>query len=173
MISSFFCALAVLSVTLAAPMKHESDPPSNQTTTVSFAADPSINVAAIYAAAQAAKSQDLASFPINDKQTYISHIYGDWLNLSGVSALHFIADMDVDCDGVAVSRGNTSGEPTTAWGKLDATKVPYFVVPDQFSSPHLKPKSLGAIICDGKMFYAIFGDTKCVLGNKSSPKTNP
>lgn len=103
MISSFFCALAVLSVIYAAPLKHGSDPASNQTT-VSFAADPSINVAAIYAAAQAAKSQDLASFPINDKQTYISHIYGDWLNLSGVSALHFIADMDVDCDGVAVSQ---------------------------------------------------------------------
>ncbi|KAJ6629352.1 fungal chitosanase of glycosyl hydrolase group 75-domain-containing protein [Mycena sp. CBHHK59/15] len=171
MISAYFCALAVLSVAYSIPLLgHHSSPhapaPSgsatNQTipTGVAFAADPSINVAAIYAATQAATSQDLASFPINQEQTHVSHIYGDWLNLPGVSALQFIADMDIDCDGVAYQcPGNTSGQPTTANGALDATKVPYFVIPDQFRSSQLKSNCLGAIICDGNMFYAIFGDT--------------
>ncbi|KAJ6555143.1 fungal chitosanase of glycosyl hydrolase group 75-domain-containing protein [Mycena vulgaris] len=161
MISSYFCALAVLSVALAAPLKsHKRTDHISTETDVSFAADPSINVAAIYAAAQAANSQDLASFPTNQGKEHTSHIYGDWLNLPGVSALQFIADMDVDCDGAADEcSGDSTGEKTTSWGHLDATKVPYFVIPDQFTSPHLKPNSLGAIICDGKMFYAIFGDT--------------
>ncbi|KAJ7202066.1 fungal chitosanase of glycosyl hydrolase group 75-domain-containing protein [Mycena pura] len=163
MISSSFCALAILSVALALPMPDDalSEQSSNSTTpTVSFAADPSINVAAIYAAAKAATSDSLATFPTTQAKTVYSTIYGDWLNLTGVSAFQFIADMDVDCDGVAFQcEGNSSSEGTTSFGHLDATQVPYFVIPDQFTSPQLKPNALGAIICDGKMFYAIFGDT--------------
>jgi hypothetical protein len=43
-------------------------------------------------------------------------------------------------------------------------KVPFYVIPETFlgtkDSGFIKPNSLGAIICAGKMFYAIMGDTK-------------
>jgi hypothetical protein len=107
MISAHFCALAVLSVVFAVPLDPQGDPDlTSNPTSVPFAADPSIHVAAIYAAAKTARAQDLASFPTKQDQQTISHIYGDWLNLPGVSAFQFIADMDVDCDGVAVRKLN-------------------------------------------------------------------
>ncbi|KAJ7910503.1 fungal chitosanase of glycosyl hydrolase group 75-domain-containing protein [Mycena leptocephala] len=90
----------------------------------------------------------------------MSTIYGDWLNLDGVQAFHFLADMDIDCDGVSYQcPGETTGESETSFGALDTTLVPWFVIPDQFQSADLQPNALGAIICNGKMFYAIFGDT--------------
>ncbi|KAJ6609713.1 hypothetical protein B0H10DRAFT_2063203 [Mycena sp. CBHHK59/15] len=52
--------------------------------------------------------------------------------------------MDIDCDGVDE---NSDGYPLTSFGALDAREVPWFVLPE-------------TIICNGTMFYAIFGDTK-------------
>jgi chitosanase len=164
----------------------------------SFAADPSINVAGIYAAAHASNTKSLANFPTNSDRKVLSSIYGDWQNLPGVSAFHFIADMDTDCDGTKVGRyfcpacprlitisssrtarwisssfasdrrlifigsqGNRDGQTETSFGALDATKVPYFVLPEKFTQQNkaiLKDNALGAIICDGKMFYGIYGD---------------
>ncbi|KAJ6629350.1 fungal chitosanase of glycosyl hydrolase group 75-domain-containing protein [Mycena sp. CBHHK59/15] len=127
-----------------------------------FAADPSINVAGVYAAAKAANAHDLASYPTSPNGNSIAHIYGDWQNLTGVSAFHFIADMDTDCDGPSAScKGNTDGQTLTSFGALDATKVPYFVLPEKFTLENksiLKDNALGAIICGGKMFYGIYGD---------------
>jgi hypothetical protein len=69
-------------------------------------------------------------------------------------------------------QGNSGdGQPQTSFGALDSTKVPWFVLPQDFyvpkpshEDPHPKPRvaknALGAIICNGKMFYAIFGDSK-------------
>ncbi|KAJ6457000.1 fungal chitosanase of glycosyl hydrolase group 75-domain-containing protein [Mycena vitilis] len=156
------------------------DPASN----IPFAADPSINVAAIYSAVKSAKKQ-----PLDQGRTYLSttdkggqpvHIYGDWLTLgrasrsrdldssrstnNGVSAFHFIADMDTDCDGLDENcQGNSDGQSATSFGHLDASKVPFFVLPLRFTQakdvvPILKPNALGAVICDGKMFYGIYGD---------------
>ncbi|KAJ7583460.1 fungal chitosanase of glycosyl hydrolase group 75-domain-containing protein [Mycena floridula] len=127
-----------------------------------FAADPSINVAGIYAAAKAATSKSLDSFPPRQGKKSDVHIYGDWQDLKDVSAFHFIADMDVDCDGVdADCAGNSGGDRHTSFGQLDASKVPYFVIPLRFTNSQkdkLKSNALGAIICGGKMFYAIYGD---------------
>ncbi|KAJ7621017.1 fungal chitosanase of glycosyl hydrolase group 75-domain-containing protein [Roridomyces roridus] len=127
-----------------------------------FAADPSINIAGIYAAAQAAGSNDLATYPLEPSHRITTTIFGDWLNLPGVAAFHFIADMNIDCDGPEDKcKGNRDGQSMTSFGALDATKVPYFVLPDRFTQQNkdiLKPNALGAIICNGQMFYGIYGD---------------
>ncbi|KAJ7202067.1 fungal chitosanase of glycosyl hydrolase group 75-domain-containing protein [Mycena pura] len=127
-----------------------------------FAADPSINAPAIYAAAQASHTKILATYPTTPERKAYSNIYGDWQNMTGVSAFHFIADMDVDCDGPKANcKGNTDGQPDTSFGALDATRVPYFVLPERFTKDNkdiLMDNALGAIICDGKMFYGIYGD---------------
>ncbi|KAJ7035204.1 fungal chitosanase of glycosyl hydrolase group 75-domain-containing protein [Mycena alexandri] len=126
-----------------------------------FAADPSINVAGIYAAAQASNSHTLATYPTTPERKAYTNIYADW-NFTGVSAFHFIADMDVDCDGPKSNcKGNRDGQSETSFGALDATKVPYFVLPERFTQEYksiLKDNALGAIICNGKMFYGIYGD---------------
>ncbi|KAJ6629351.1 fungal chitosanase of glycosyl hydrolase group 75-domain-containing protein [Mycena sp. CBHHK59/15] len=164
-LSSLACLIASRNLCLAAPSPAPMsiDPTTGVTTAdkSAFAADPSIDASGIYAAVQAATQQPLATFPTTQAQDHMSTVYGDWLNLAGVQAFHFLADMDIDCDGVSANcPGASTSESETSYGALDTTLVPWFVLPDQFqpASP-LKPNALGAIICDGKMFYAIFGDT--------------
>ncbi|KAJ7244389.1 fungal chitosanase of glycosyl hydrolase group 75-domain-containing protein [Mycena haematopus] len=127
-----------------------------------FAADPSINVAGIYAAALASSTHILATYPTTPERKSYTNIYGDWQNLPSVSAFHFIADMDIDCDGPKDNcKGNTDGQTDTSFGALDATQVPYFVLPERFTIQYksiLEGNALGAIICDSKMFYGIYGD---------------
>ncbi|KAJ7119699.1 fungal chitosanase of glycosyl hydrolase group 75-domain-containing protein, partial [Mycena epipterygia] len=127
-----------------------------------FSADPSINVTGIYAATLAAKNKALANYPTSADARHITTIYGDWQSLPGVSAFHFIADMDTDCDGPRVStHGNRDGQAETSFGALDAEQVPYFVLPERFTLQNkaiLMNNALGAIICDGNMFYGIYGD---------------
>jgi hypothetical protein len=56
-----------------------------------------------------------------------------------------------------------SGQPQTAFGHLDATQVPYFVLPADLvaaQAGNIQPNAAGAIICNGQIFYGIFGDTK-------------
>ncbi|KAJ7250708.1 fungal chitosanase of glycosyl hydrolase group 75-domain-containing protein [Mycena rebaudengoi] len=147
------------SVVSAVPLLSDA---TNSGSAVGFAADPSIKVADIYAAAQAANKVKLASYPTSDDQKHMADIYGDWQNLTGVSAFHFIADMDTDCDGPKSNcKGNKDGQSLTSFGALDATQVPFFVIPEKFTMEHkdiLKDNALGAVICDGKMFYGIYGD---------------
>ncbi|KAJ7110713.1 fungal chitosanase of glycosyl hydrolase group 75-domain-containing protein [Mycena crocata] len=187
-----------------------SGPSTSNSSSVPFAADASLNVAALYAAVQAATSMPLenGTFPTtSDEGAHIAQIYGDWLALGsgsgapgnsssvgltdygdtnstgdpesnfqsraktnntgtpageGVVVFHFIADMDTDCDGPEMNcAGNTDGQPKTSFGTLDATSVPYFVLPLNFTESHtdiLQPNALGAVICGGKMFYGIYGD---------------
>ncbi|KAJ7649248.1 fungal chitosanase of glycosyl hydrolase group 75-domain-containing protein [Mycena rosella] len=140
-----------------------SPPPTMAATAVAtFAADQSINVAGLYAAAHASSRKSIASYPTNSNRKIVTNIYGDWQNLTGVSAFHFIADMDTDCDGTKSNcKGNRDGQTETSFGALDATKVPYFVLPERFTQQNkaiLKDNALGAIICNGKMFYGIYGD---------------
>jgi len=89
-----------------------------------------------------------------------------------------MADMDVDCDGVEVSWATSFhfalpsnflslqdkckvclgyGQKETSFGKLDAYKVPWYVLPLKFTDEQkqIKPNALGAIICDGKMFSSV------------------
>lgn len=62
-----------------------------------------------------------------------------------------------------ISQGNTDGQKLTAFGALDAIVVPWIVVPQRFFSDQkgkIKGNAFAIVICDGKMFYAIVGDTK-------------
>lgn len=88
------CITLVSSLTAASPIL-----PTPQA--ASFAADPSINAEGLFAAAKKSQNDVLASFGSGQGGPKVK-IYGDWETLPGVSAIHFIADMDVDCDGVDV-----------------------------------------------------------------------
>lgn len=58
-------------------------------------------------------------------------------------------------------QGNSGGDRKTSFGQLDASKVPYFVLPLTFTEKYsIVPNAIGAIICDGKMIYGIYGDQK-------------
>ncbi|KAJ7171127.1 fungal chitosanase of glycosyl hydrolase group 75-domain-containing protein [Mycena filopes] len=163
------CTLLVLSTAAVAfpaarkgtHTKGNANAPVASAASAPFGADPSINVAGIYAAAQASNSHILATYPTNEQRRNYSTIYADW-NFTGVSAFHFIADMDVDCDGPKSNcKGNRDGQSATSFGALDATKVPYFVLPERFTKQYksiLMDNALGAIICNGQMFYGIYGD---------------
>ncbi|KAJ6617868.1 hypothetical protein B0H10DRAFT_1796540 [Mycena sp. CBHHK59/15] len=131
---------------------------------VNFSADPDIDVAGILSALQNATNSRITTYPTSSTQDHTAEVYADWQSLSQVSAVHFIADMDIDCDGVDVSVilhccGNSDGYPLTSFGALDAREVPWFVLPEILVT-FFQPNSLGAIICNGTIFYAIFGDTK-------------
>ncbi|KAJ7143730.1 fungal chitosanase of glycosyl hydrolase group 75-domain-containing protein [Mycena epipterygia] len=154
----FYFSPLVFAFSRAFPFPMAIDPSTGVTTAdkQAFAADPSIDVAGIYSAVQSATQDPLATYATSPAKDHMSTIYGDWLGLDGVQPLHFLADMDIDCDGVS---GATTSEPDTTYGALDTTLVPWFVIPDEFQSQQLQPNALGAIICNGKMFYAIFGDT--------------
>jgi chitosanase len=67
---------------------------------VGFRADPATNVGGIFNAAAKAIKVPLEAFPPNAASPASVQIFGDFLELKGVSAFHFFADMDVDCDGV-------------------------------------------------------------------------
>ncbi|TFY70230.1 hypothetical protein EVG20_g2778 [Dentipellis fragilis] len=128
------------------------------------ATDVNDNAKTIFAAATASKKAGkdvVATFPaqVGDKNNVA--ILGDWLKLDGVSAYHFIADMDVDCDGVDFQcSGNPDGQSATSFGALNAAQVPFYVLPLKFTDAHkdIKPNALGAIICNDKIFYGIYGD---------------
>jgi len=131
----------------------------------SFEADSSINVAGIYAAAVASaqkRSDVLASYAAEQGDPINVDILGDWLGLQGApSAYHWLADMDVDCDGVDyMCPNNPDGQDETNFGELDARQVPWYVIPNTFYVQQgIQPNALGAVICNGKMYYGIFGDS--------------
>ncbi|KAH7099376.1 fungal chitosanase of glycosyl hydrolase group 75-domain-containing protein [Auriculariales sp. MPI-PUGE-AT-0066] len=132
-----------------------------------FQADASIDVTAIAAAARTSLNRGrnvLAQYRATQGGSASAvKIQGDWLSLNGVSAFHFIADMDTDCDGYNCP-GNPDGQPETNWGALDARVVPWIVIPQSFLDSHgsqLLLNALSAVICGNpaKMYYAIFGDS--------------
>ncbi|MFC8640951.1 glycoside hydrolase family 75 protein [[Kitasatospora] papulosa] len=83
------------------------------------------------------------------------------------------ADMDIDCDGQVSTVCNTgtdpSFQPQTAFqgsdGRyLDSSEVPYVVVPGpgplwNYSASGIKGGGVAAVIHDGKVRYAVVGDT--------------
>ncbi|KAJ6592441.1 fungal chitosanase of glycosyl hydrolase group 75-domain-containing protein [Mycena capillaripes] len=151
-LSTFFFLSTIISFVVAAPLSAV----NFATRDVGFRASAAANVGGILSTAKAS-TQSLATFPHNAAASPDVEIFGDWVDLSGVSAFHFFADMDVDCDG-----GDPSGQSQTSFGHLDAAQVPYFVLPADFVAAHadaIQPNSVGAIICNGQMVYGIFGDT--------------
>ncbi|EIT79551.1 fungal chitosanase of glycosyl hydrolase group 75-domain-containing protein [Aspergillus flavus] len=128
-----------------------------------FQASSSIPVAAIQAAAaKASKVPSHATYPIGQGSTK-STIHSDWAGFSEGAAFSFIADMDVDCDGLNHGcKGNPDGQKETNWGALSAYEVPFIVIPQEFLDANkgtLKGNAVAAVICNGKMFYGIFGDS--------------
>jgi hypothetical protein len=68
-----------------------------------FSANPSINAQGILTAAKSG-NKSLANFSSGPGGSNVE-IFGDWLNImKGEPVYRFIADMDVDCDGVYVVR---------------------------------------------------------------------
>ncbi|PLN81936.1 Chitosanase-domain-containing protein [Aspergillus taichungensis] len=129
-----------------------------------FAAAASIPVAGLQtAAAKASKVPDLATYPVSlEKNAVKSTIHSDWLSFSEGAALSWVADMDVDCDGIDYKCvGNPDGQDQTNWGALAAYEVPFIVIPQKFLSANenlLSGNNIAAVICNGKMYYGILGD---------------
>ncbi|MFI2779616.1 glycoside hydrolase family 75 protein [Streptomyces sp. ALB3] len=88
-------------------------------------------------------------------------------------AVFWEADMDIDCDGRVTTVCNTgtdpSFQPRTAFqgsdGKpLDSARVPFVVVPGagplwNFATSGIKGGGAAAVVHDGKVRYAVVGDT--------------
>jgi chitosanase len=76
------------------------------------------------------------------------------------------------------------GQNATNFGHLVATRVPWVVVPDSFfNESGLPPNAVSAVVCDGKVFYGIMGDTDAddpevmgeaslLMGNTCFPNDN-
>lgn len=133
---------------------------SSTTSGASFEADSSINVASILSAVKAATSSPVSGGKFGTGKGTQAQIYEmKPLGQEGVYAVE--ADMDVDCDGTDYQcKGNGDGQKQTSYGALSAKRVPFYVLPQTFVDKHkIKGNSLGAVICNGKMYYAIMGDT--------------
>lgn len=88
-------------------------------------------------------------------------------------AVFWKADMDIDCDGRTTTACNKKTDPsfqaqtafTTSAGKpLDAAALPYIVVPGpgpiwKYSGAGIVGGGVAAVIHDGKVRYAVVGDT--------------
>jgi hypothetical protein len=91
----------------------------------------------------------------------------DICSLNG--ALFWKGDMDIDCDGRDVGDMKCPGndccyQPQTAYTNksgmpLAASLTPYVVIPNDFKYTGLKGGTVVAVIYNGKIQYAVFGDT--------------
>jgi len=137
--------------------KADGGPPASD-----FEAESSIPAAKIAAAALKLKKV-ATSYPISAGSKTISKIYTDWDTGKTGSAIVFTADMDVDCDGIDYKcKDNPDGQKETDLGALAAYEVPYIVIPQKYVNTVMKDlpgNNVVAVICDGKMYYGIFGDT--------------
>ncbi|KAL4929763.1 glycoside hydrolase family 75 protein [Aspergillus undulatus] len=129
-----------------------------------FTAAPTMPVAALEsAAAQLSSVSADGRFLMNSDSSTKSPIYEDWASLEEGAAVVWTADMDVDCDGInSQCRGNPDGLNLTSWGALSAYAVPYIVIPGDYLEAHeetFSGNNVAAVICNGKMFYGILGDS--------------
>lgn len=80
--------------------------------------------------------------------------------------LAFASKMTIDADGAGGAwKGDPAGQPETSLrypdgSSLDPTKVPYFVLPVGFTERHpgLRLGDLAAVLYEGKLAFALFGD---------------
>ncbi|KAJ5627048.1 hypothetical protein N7528_004475 [Penicillium herquei] len=130
-----------------------------------FAANNTVPIAALQnAASKASQAAKDATYPVNRSSdaTQVT-IRSDWSTFTEGAAFIWIADMDVDCDGIDYRcKNNQDGQPQTNFGALDAYEVPWIVIPDKFGTQYrsvLPGNNIAAVICDGKMLYGIYGDS--------------
>ncbi|CAG8420212.1 unnamed protein product [Penicillium salamii] len=130
-----------------------------------FAAAATIPVAALQSAAtQVSTAASKSTYAINNNGgAQKVTIHSDWSKFSEGAAFVFVADMDVDCDGLNHNcKGNPDGQAQTNFGALSAYEVPFIVIPDNFATAYpseFPGNNLAAVICNGKMFYGIYGDS--------------
>jgi hypothetical protein len=126
------------------------------------AADPATeNVSALSALVKTCDTKLSGPYSYDDGDNKKAYICGDAKN-----AVYWTADMDIDCDGAGTATCNTGTDPWfqvgTAFGNnIDASKVPYFVIPSNFnlSSHGLGGGQIAAIIYNGKLTFAVLIDT--------------
>ncbi|KAJ3479879.1 hypothetical protein NLG97_g8206 [Lecanicillium saksenae] len=118
-----------------------------------FSGDSSLPVSKIASAvSKMTKTPKDASYILSNDNHKKATIHSDWANLSKGAAYAFVADMD----------GNDDGQGDTNFGALAAYEVPFVVIPDKFATEHqreLSGNNLVAVICNGKLYYGVFGDT--------------
>ncbi|KAJ5666060.1 uncharacterized protein N7477_008508, partial [Penicillium maclennaniae] len=158
LVSSFLVAsLALLSPTFAQSVDGSkynnptAGPPASY-----FAAATSVPVAALKsAAAKASTAAKDATYPVNnDGGAAKVTIHSDWSKFSEGAAFVWVADMDVDCDGLDYKcKGNQDGLPDTNFGALAAYEVPWIVIPDKFGTTYQN------LLPGNNMFYGIYGDS--------------
>ncbi|KAL2827883.1 fungal chitosanase of glycosyl hydrolase group 75-domain-containing protein [Aspergillus pseudoustus] len=131
-----------------------------------FQATSTMPVAALQTAATSlskVSNNAVYNYKLSAESKQMSTIYTDWAGFSGGSAVVWTADMDVDCDGINYKcDGNKDGQALTDWGALSAYAVPFIVIPQEYVAPNqgaIPGNNVAAIICNGKMFYGILGDT--------------
>ncbi|KAJ5716140.1 hypothetical protein N7493_008051, partial [Penicillium malachiteum] len=130
-----------------------------------FAAATTVPIAALQsAAAKASQAAKDATYPVNRSSGAVQvKIHSDWSNFTEGAAFVWVADMDVDCDGIDYRcKNNQDGQPQTNFGALAAYEVPWIVIPDKFGTQYrsvLPGNNIAAVICDRKMFYGIYGDS--------------
>jgi hypothetical protein len=102
-----------------------------------------------------------AAYATDDGGTKNAYICGDKQN-----AVYWTADMDIDCDGAVTTACNIQNDPWfqegTAFGNnVQADKVPYYVIPNNFSlgSNGIAGGQIAAIIYKGKLTYGVLADT--------------
>lgn len=122
--------------------------------------------ASAVAAAALKLTKSTAKYQIDQGSSTWSKIYTDWETSSDGSAFVFTSNMDIDCDGTDYEcLGNSEsgdGQDETSFGKLAAYEVPWIVIPQSFQTKNeklLPGNNIAAVICDGKIYYGIFGDT--------------
>ncbi|PYH96596.1 hypothetical protein BO71DRAFT_407556 [Aspergillus ellipticus CBS 707.79] len=140
--------------------KADGGPPSSF-----FAASSSLPVSGLQSAAsKASVVPSDATYPVAQGSSVKSTIHSDWAEFSEGASYSFVADMDVDCDGLDYKckrQGNPDGQDETNWGALAAYEVPFIVIPQKFLDhvgDELSGNNIAAVICDGKMYYGILGD---------------
>jgi Fungal chitosanase of glycosyl hydrolase group 75 len=100
-----------------------------------------------------------------------------------MGAVHFAADMDIDCDGKVTAVCNRTTDKSfqsltagvdSSGDPLDASIVPYIVVPGvssrfDYKARGIKMGSLVAVLYKGKMAYGVVGDVgpAAILGEAS------
>jgi chitosanase len=125
-----------------------------------FQADTSFDIQALYDFVKGGSGDLLATYgTCNGCDTPDTKLHGHSDKMEGL--ITFMSDADIDCDGVNWEcPGNPDGQSQTTFGSADTYQMPWFVLPDEwYRSQGIVANNLGAIICDGKMFYGVFADS--------------
>ncbi|KAJ7708337.1 hypothetical protein B0H17DRAFT_1125090 [Mycena rosella] len=174
--------LVLASIALAVPLIYLEDQDTSPAYSI-FAADLSLKIAALYTAAKATKAEPIDSYRTEPDTDNMAEIHRDWSTLPHISAFHFLADMDIDCDGVDISwnckraSGSVRGKmpPETAQSKALTAKTAQQVTcatPDAYGALHFQ-KTRDELLLGSDLKWSAFStiDMQKHLYTKSLLKT--